>query len=429
MRWHMCTRAPTIRRRRSTCWRGRSSVGRIRTLSPPTCGGTLRCDTSWPTKPAGCSMCTTESSPMPPHRSEWVTSRRCSGVSSSPASTSATAGRSSPIVGPASTSATPARSSTCTRRWPSPGSPGMPPWRIGSSVSLGRVVETTRPTPRCSVTSDGRSSTPSCRSAVVTTRRAAATIHELSGETHRIGGSIAQRDVIAAHPSSSRRTTMSWSLTPDNWSSGREARALATEVIGPGAAEVDQLEDVSLGQRRGRCSEAGFTGMTRADRASVVRAARSSMPCSSSRRWPRCAASPAASSVECQHGGDLRRPAVRHRCAAARSRPSSCSAGDKPAICITEPGAGSAASEMTTRAERRGDSYVLNGTKHWITGGWCVEAAPDLRPGVRRGRQRRGHRWLPGDPRRDTRSAIRAPRARRWVCEASPRWRSSSTTW
>lgn len=43
--------------------------------------------------------------------------------------------------------------------------------------------------------------------------------------------------------------------------------------------------------------------------------------------------------------------------------------GDKPAICITEPGAGSAASEMTTRADRRGDDYVVNGTKHWITGG------------------------------------------------------------
>ncbi len=24
---------------------------------------------------------------------------------------------------------------------------------------------------------------------------------------------------------------------------------------------------------------------------------------------------------------------------------------------------------MTTRADRRGDRYVLNGTKHWITGG------------------------------------------------------------
>ena len=43
--------------------------------------------------------------------------------------------------------------------------------------------------------------------------------------------------------------------------------------------------------------------------------------------------------------------------------------GDKPAICITEPEAGSAASEMTTRADKRGDVYVLNGRKHWITGG------------------------------------------------------------
>jgi alkylation response protein AidB-like acyl-CoA dehydrogenase len=43
--------------------------------------------------------------------------------------------------------------------------------------------------------------------------------------------------------------------------------------------------------------------------------------------------------------------------------------GDKPAICITEPGAGSAATEMTTTARRVRGGYVLNGTKHWITGG------------------------------------------------------------
>lgn len=44
-------------------------------------------------------------------------------------------------------------------------------------------------------------------------------------------------------------------------------------------------------------------------------------------------------------------------------------AGDKPAICITEPGAGSAATEMTTTAVRKGKGYVINGAKHWITGG------------------------------------------------------------
>ncbi len=44
-------------------------------------------------------------------------------------------------------------------------------------------------------------------------------------------------------------------------------------------------------------------------------------------------------------------------------------AGDKPAICITEPGAGSAATEMTTTAVKQGDHYIINGKKHWITGG------------------------------------------------------------
>ena len=43
--------------------------------------------------------------------------------------------------------------------------------------------------------------------------------------------------------------------------------------------------------------------------------------------------------------------------------------GDKPAICITEPEAGSAATEMTTTAIRKGDSWVINGRKTWITGG------------------------------------------------------------
>ena len=43
--------------------------------------------------------------------------------------------------------------------------------------------------------------------------------------------------------------------------------------------------------------------------------------------------------------------------------------GDKPAICITEPEAGSDAGGMTTRADRKGNRFVINGRKHWITGG------------------------------------------------------------
>lgn len=44
-------------------------------------------------------------------------------------------------------------------------------------------------------------------------------------------------------------------------------------------------------------------------------------------------------------------------------------AGDKPAILITEPEAGSAATDMRTRAVRQGDTWVIDGDKTWITGG------------------------------------------------------------
>lgn len=43
--------------------------------------------------------------------------------------------------------------------------------------------------------------------------------------------------------------------------------------------------------------------------------------------------------------------------------------GDKPAIGMTEPDAGTALTDLATTAERHGNSYVINGTKHWITGG------------------------------------------------------------
>src|SRR5918912_1613772 len=39
------------------------------------------------------------------------------------------------------------------------------------------------------------------------------------------------------------------------------------------------------------------------------------------------------------------------------------------ALAMSEPGAGSDVVSMTTRADRRGDRYVLNGNKMWITNG------------------------------------------------------------
>jgi len=43
--------------------------------------------------------------------------------------------------------------------------------------------------------------------------------------------------------------------------------------------------------------------------------------------------------------------------------------GDKPAIGMTEPGAGTDLTALATTARERDGGYVLNGTKHWITGG------------------------------------------------------------
>ena len=54
--------------------------------------------------------------------------------------------------------------------------------------------------------------------------------------------------------------------------------------------------------------------------------------------------------------------------------------GDKPAIRITEPNAGSAATEITTTAVKHGDQYIINSKKHWITG-LRVGIPPGLCPG------------------------------------------------
>ena len=43
--------------------------------------------------------------------------------------------------------------------------------------------------------------------------------------------------------------------------------------------------------------------------------------------------------------------------------------GDKPAIGMTEPEAGTALTDLAATAEKKGDHYIMNGTKHWITGG------------------------------------------------------------
>jgi len=60
-----------------------------------------------------------------------------------------------------------------------------------------------------------------------------------------------------------------------------------------------------------------------------------------------------------------------------------CPAGEAiGALSISEPGAGSDAVSMRTRAEKKGDRYILNGTKMWCTNGPKVSTFPgDCHPG------------------------------------------------
>src|SRR6185436_11576743 len=43
------------------------------------------------------------------------------------------------------------------------------------------------------------------------------------------------------------------------------------------------------------------------------------------------------------------------------------------ALAMSEPGAGSDVVSMKLKAEKRGDRYILNGTKFWITNGPCAD--------------------------------------------------------
>ena len=145
-----------------------------------------------------------------------------------------------------------------------------------------------------------------------------------------------------------------------------QARELAREVIAPRAAQVDRDEQYPWENVRA-LNEAGLLGMTippefggaglsYLDAMLVIE--EMAKVCGVTGRIAVEANMGALSAI--MHYGT---PAQKELAAAL------VLAGDKPAICITEPQAGSAASEMTTRADHRGDTYVLNGMKHWITGG------------------------------------------------------------
>jgi 3-sulfinopropanoyl-CoA desulfinase len=144
------------------------------------------------------------------------------------------------------------------------------------------------------------------------------------------------------------------------------ARRLAQDVIAPNAAAIDQSEAYPFGNVEA-LAEAGFMGMTMPRELGGQGASVLDVVLVIEELAKVCGVT-GRIAVEANLGavGAIMAYGSQTQKALAAEL---VLAGDKPAICITEPGAGSAVSEMTTRADRRGDRYVLNGGKHWITGG------------------------------------------------------------
>jgi alkylation response protein AidB-like acyl-CoA dehydrogenase len=145
-----------------------------------------------------------------------------------------------------------------------------------------------------------------------------------------------------------------------------KARRLAREAFAPAAAEWDRTESYPW-ENIALLNEAGFMGMTipsayggsgRSFYETVLVVEEIAKACALTARIV-VEANMGAISAIMAFGTETQRKF-------AAAFPLS---GDKPAICITEPDAGSAANEMTTRADRRGDRWILNGRKCWITGG------------------------------------------------------------
>ena len=159
---------------------------------------------------------------------------------------------------------------------------------------------------------------------------------------------------------------MSFDLTSDQIDLRARARELASTLVAGNAAETDRSEQYPWDNVKA-LTEAGFMGMTVPKE--LGGPGRSFLEANLVVEEMASYCGPTGRIVVEGNMGAI--SAIIHYGTEAQKRLAAdmVLAGDKPAICITEPEAGSAASQMTTRADKRGDKYVVNGKKHWITGG------------------------------------------------------------
>ena len=157
-----------------------------------------------------------------------------------------------------------------------------------------------------------------------------------------------------------------YQLTPTQLEIQETARRIATDIIAPRAAEVDRTEDYPWHNVE-TLKDAGFMGMTLPTEYggqglsyldAVLVVEEMAKVCGVTGRIV-VEANMGAIGAIMRYGSEEQKKLAAELVLA----------GDKPAICITEPNAGSAATDMSTRAVKTGNTYIINGTKHWITGG------------------------------------------------------------
>lgn len=155
-------------------------------------------------------------------------------------------------------------------------------------------------------------------------------------------------------------------LTDEQLELQAAARKLATGVIADRAADVDRTEEYPWHNVE-ELAKAGFTGMTIPEEwggrglsflHAMLVVEEMAKVCGVTGRIV-VEANMGAVSAIMRYGSDEQKKLAAELVLA----------GDKPAICITEPDAGSAATEMTTTAVKKDGGYMINGRKHWITGG------------------------------------------------------------
>ena len=159
---------------------------------------------------------------------------------------------------------------------------------------------------------------------------------------------------------------MSFDLAPEQIDLVERARGLAQGVVARNAAATDRDEAYPWENVRALV-DAGFMGMTIPER--LGGGGRSFLDASLVVEEMAALCGPTGRIVVEGNMGAI--AAVMEYGSAKQQRIAAdlVLAGDKPAICITEPEAGSAAGEMTTFARRVGGKWIVNGRKHWITGG------------------------------------------------------------